>query len=128
MPDGELHTGDLATVDADGYIYVVDRQEDFIKSWGFRIASQDVESTAIQLTELVAVAVVGVPDDAAGERVELVAVKRPNATSPRRTCFAIAVLTWPSTWSRASAFRGSATIERQRQGVEGGGSGALPSP
>ncbi len=80
MPDGELHTGDLATVDADGYIYVVDRKEDFIKSWGFRIASQDVESTAIQLTELVAVTVVGVPDEAAGERVELVAVKRPNAS------------------------------------------------
>lgn len=76
MPDGELHTGDLATVDADGFIYVVDRQEDFIKSWGFRIASQEVESAAMQLTELVAVAVVGVPDGAAGERVELVAVKR----------------------------------------------------
>ncbi len=78
MPDGELRTGDLATVDADGYIYVVDRQEDFIKSWGFRIASQEVESTAIQLTGLVAVAVVGVPDEAAGERLELVAVKRPD--------------------------------------------------
>lgn len=79
MPNGELHTGDLATVDSDGYIYVVDRQEDFIKSWGFRIASQDVESTAIQLTDLVAVAVVGVADEAAGERVELVAVKRPDS-------------------------------------------------
>ena len=78
MPDGELRTGDLATVDIDGYIYVVDRQEDFIKSWGFRIASQDVESVAIQMTDLVAVAVVGVPDDAAGERLELVAVRRPG--------------------------------------------------
>lgn len=80
MPDGELHTGDLATVDDDGYIYIVDRQEDFIKSWGFRIASQDVESSAIQLTDLIAVAVVGVPDEAAGERVELVAVRRPGAS------------------------------------------------
>lgn len=80
MPDGELRTGDLATVDADGYIYIVDRKEDFIKSWGFRIASQDVESTVIQLTELVAVTVVGIPDEAAGERVELVAVKRPDAS------------------------------------------------
>lgn len=79
MPGGELRTGDLATVDQDGFIYVVDRTEDFIKSWGFRIASQDVEATAIQLTELVAVAVVGIPDEAAGERVELVAVKRPDA-------------------------------------------------
>lgn len=80
MPDGELRTGDLATMDADGYIYIVDRQEDFIKSWGFRIASQDVEATVIQLADLVAAAVVGVPDEAAGERVELVAVRRPGAS------------------------------------------------
>ncbi len=80
MPGGELHTGDFATVDDEGYIYVLDRREDFIKSWGFRIASQDVESTAMQLSELVAVAVVGVPDEAAGERVELVAVKQPGTS------------------------------------------------
>lgn len=80
MPGGELHTGDMATVDSEGYIYVVDRREDFIKSWGLRIASQDVEAVASQLTELVAVAVVGVPDDAAGERVEMVAVKREGSS------------------------------------------------
>lgn len=79
MPGGVLHTGDLATVDEDGYIFVVDRQEDFIKSWGYRIASQEVEAAAMQLPDLVAVAVVGVPDDAAGERVEMVAVRRPGA-------------------------------------------------
>lgn len=78
MPEGVLHTGDLAKVDSDGYIYIVDRQEDFIKSWGFRIASQEVESAAIQLEDLISVAVVGVPDEAAGERVEMVAVKRPG--------------------------------------------------
>lgn len=76
MPDGELRTGDLATVDEDGYIYVVDRREDFIKSWGVRISSQEIEAVALQLTDLVQAAVVGVPDDAAGERVEMVAVCR----------------------------------------------------
>ncbi|MDN5763600.1 MAG: AMP-binding protein [Microlunatus sp.] len=80
MPQGELHTGDLATVDSDGYIFIVDRQEDFIKTWGFRVASQDVESAAIHLPDLVAVAAVGVPDDAAGERIELVAVMRSGAS------------------------------------------------
>ncbi|HSN11100.1 MAG TPA: AMP-binding protein [Propionibacteriaceae bacterium] len=76
MPDGILHTGDLATVDDEGYIVIVDRQEDFLKPWGFRVGSQEVESAAIQLTDLVAVAAVGLPDEAAGERVELVAVRK----------------------------------------------------
>lgn len=80
MPDGVLHTGDLATVDEEGYIFVVDRQEDFIKSWGYRIASQEVEAAAMQLADLVAVAVVGVPDEAAGERVEMVAVRGQGAS------------------------------------------------
>ncbi|MDQ7991612.1 MAG: AMP-binding protein [Propionicimonas sp.] len=79
MPDGELRTGDLATVDADGYIYIVDRAEDFIKSWGFRVASQEVEAVAMELPDLISAAAVGVPDDAAGERVELVVVARPGS-------------------------------------------------
>lgn len=76
MPGGQLRTGDLATVDEDGYVYVVDRREDFIKSWGVRISSQEIEAVALQLTDLVSVAVVGVPDEAAGERIEMVAVPR----------------------------------------------------
>jgi len=76
MPGGMLRTGDLAKVDEDGYIYVVDRVEDFIKSWGHRIASQDVESAVLYLPDVVAAAAVGLPDDAAGERVELVVVRR----------------------------------------------------
>jgi acyl-CoA synthetase (AMP-forming)/AMP-acid ligase II len=82
MPDGVLHTGDLARVDEDGYIYVVDRTEDFIKSWGHRVASQDVEAAVMELPDLVSAAVVGIPDPAAGERIELVAVRRPGSTLP----------------------------------------------
>lgn len=80
MPGGELRTGDLATVDDEGYIYVVDRREDFIKSWGVRISSQEIEAAALQLDDLVSVAVVGVPDEEAGERVEMVAVRRDGST------------------------------------------------
>ena len=79
MPGGMLRTGDLAKVDEDGYVYVVDRVEDFIKSWGHRIASQDVESAALYLPDVVAAAAVGVPDETAGERVELVVVRRPGS-------------------------------------------------
>ncbi|GAA1533749.1 acyl-CoA synthetase (AMP-forming)/AMP-acid ligase II [Microbacterium ginsengiterrae] len=79
MPGGVLHTGDLATRDADGYIYVVDRAEDFIKSWGHRIASQDVETAVMELPEVISVAAVGVPDAVAGESVAVAVVMRPDA-------------------------------------------------
>ncbi len=73
---GILRTGDLATVDSDGFLYVVDRKEDFIKSWGYRISSQDVESAALELPDVIAAAAVGMPDADAGERVVLVVTVR----------------------------------------------------
>lgn len=76
MSGGVLRTGDLATVDDDGYIYIVDRLEDFIKSWGHRVASTDVEATAMELPELVGAAAVGIADAVAGERIEMVVVRR----------------------------------------------------
>lgn len=79
MPGGVLRTGDLAMVDADGYIYVVDRAEDFIKSWGHRIASQDVETAVMELAEVISVAAVGVPNQVAGEAVAVAVVKRPDS-------------------------------------------------
>lgn len=80
FPGGDLRTGDLAVVDADGYIFVVDRKDDFIKSWGYRVSSQDIEACALRLGDLVSAAAVGVPDDEAGEAITLVATVRPGST------------------------------------------------
>jgi acyl-CoA synthetase (AMP-forming)/AMP-acid ligase II len=66
---GTLRTGDLATVDADGFIFVVDRKDDFIKSWGYRVSSQEVESCVLELQDVVSAAAVGVPDLEAGESI-----------------------------------------------------------
>jgi acyl-CoA synthetase (AMP-forming)/AMP-acid ligase II len=88
MSGGVLRTGDLATVDDDGFIYVVDRAEDFIKSWGYRIASTDVEAAAMELPGLVAAAAVGVPDERAGERVELAVVLRDGSELTERDVIA----------------------------------------
>lgn len=71
---GLLRTGDLATVDEDGYVYVVDRLADFIKTWGFRVSSQEVEEAALAVPGVVAAAAVGVPDDTAGEAIALFVV------------------------------------------------------
>jgi acyl-coenzyme A synthetase/AMP-(fatty) acid ligase len=77
--DGVLHTGDLATVDADGYIYVVDRKADFIKSYGFRVSSQRVEECIVELPDVVAAAVIGEPDDVRGEAILAFVVQRTGA-------------------------------------------------
>jgi len=74
-----LRTGDLAVVDDDGYIFIVDRRDDFIKSWGHRISSQEVEAAALRMEQLVSAAVIGVPDDEAGEAVTLFVTARPDA-------------------------------------------------
>lgn len=78
--DGTLRTGDLAVVDEDGFLYVVDRLDDFIKTWGHRVSSQEIEAVVLELTDLVSAAAVGVPDDEAGEAVVLMAALRPGAT------------------------------------------------
>jgi acyl-CoA synthetase (AMP-forming)/AMP-acid ligase II len=74
-----LRTGDVATVDEDGFVYIVDRADDFIKSWGHRISSQEVEACALRLEDLISAAAVGVPDDEAGEAVALFVTLRAGA-------------------------------------------------
>ena len=74
--DGALRTGDLATVDEDGFIYVVDRQSDFIKSYGYRVSSQQVEACVLELQDIVAAAAIGEPDMVRGEAIKVFAVLR----------------------------------------------------
>lgn len=78
--DGVLYTGDLATVDADGFVHIVDRRKDIIVSGGMNIGSVEVESTIGQHPGVAAVAVIGVPHDTWGEAVHAVVVRRPGAT------------------------------------------------
>jgi acyl-CoA synthetase (AMP-forming)/AMP-acid ligase II len=68
--NGRLHTGDLARVDADGFIFIVDRERDMIKSGGHRIGAKEVEDVIAELPGVVEVAVVGAPHDILGEAVK----------------------------------------------------------
>jgi long-chain acyl-CoA synthetase len=81
LRNGWLHTGDGGYMDADGYVYVVDRMKDMIISGGENIYSAEVEQALYQHPAVAECAVIGVPDPHWGERVH--AVVRPKAgTSP----------------------------------------------
>lgn len=77
--NGSLYTGDLATIDEDGYIYIVDRKSDFIKSYGHRISSYEIESCLLQIPEVVSAAVVGLPDEQAGEQIAAFLARKSGA-------------------------------------------------
>lgn len=67
--DGGLRTGDLGHADEDGFLYLVDRKADFIKSWGVRVSSREVEDAVVAVPGVTAAAVVGRPDEQAGEAI-----------------------------------------------------------
>jgi acyl-coenzyme A synthetase/AMP-(fatty) acid ligase len=64
---GKLYTGDLATVDKDGFIYVTGRLSDFIKPRGHRISCKEIEEVLVEMPEVAEVAVVGIPSLELGE-------------------------------------------------------------
>jgi len=79
MRDGYYLTGDLATVDAQGYVFIVDRKKEMIISGGFNVYPSEVEQVIYGFLEVFEVAVVGVPDAQWGEAVRAVVVLKPGA-------------------------------------------------
>lgn len=71
---GWFHSGDLATIDDEGYITVVDRKKDMIKTGGENVASREVEETIYRLPEVSEVAVIGLSDPVWVEAVTAVIV------------------------------------------------------
>ena len=76
--DGWLHTGDLATVDEDGFIYIKDRKKDMIISGGENIYPVEVEQVLYKHERVLEAAVIGVPDDKWGESVLATIVVQPG--------------------------------------------------
>ncbi len=76
---GWFHSGDLATVDDEGYISVVDRKKDMIKTGGENVASREVEEALYRLPGVSEVAVIGVPHPRWIEAVTAVVVCKPGA-------------------------------------------------
>jgi acyl-CoA synthetase (AMP-forming)/AMP-acid ligase II len=79
--DGWLHTGDLGYLDAGGYLYVVDRLKELIKYKGFQVPPAELEAVLLRHPDVADTAVIGVPDDEAGEIPAGYVVLRPGAAS-----------------------------------------------
>jgi long-chain acyl-CoA synthetase len=77
--NGWLHTGDLARVDDDGFVQIVDRLKDMINRGGENVYCVEVENALVEHPAVFEAAVVGVPDAMMGEKVGAVVVVRPGA-------------------------------------------------
>jgi long-chain acyl-CoA synthetase len=77
--DGWLHTGDMAKMDAQGFVYIVDRKKDMILVSGFNVYPNEIEDVVASMPGVLEVAAVGVPDERSGEVVKLFVVRKDPA-------------------------------------------------
>ncbi|MER6163827.1 class I adenylate-forming enzyme family protein [Streptomyces violaceorubidus] len=81
FPGGELRTGDIGFMDAQGWLYVVDRKKDMINASGFKVWPREVEDVLYTHPAVREAAVVGVPDGYRGETVKAYISLRPGAAT-----------------------------------------------
>ncbi|MGW5734224.1 MULTISPECIES: class I adenylate-forming enzyme family protein [Streptomyces] len=79
FPGGELLTGDIGFMDAQGWLYVVDRKKDMINASGFKVWPREVEDVLYSHAAVREAAVIGVPDSYRGETVRAFVSLRPRA-------------------------------------------------
>ena len=79
-PDGWLHTGDLATMDEDGAVFIVDRKKDMINTGGFKVFPAEIERVIAAHPSVAMVAVGGLSDELKGEIAKAYVVLKPGAT------------------------------------------------
>lgn len=79
LVDGWLHTGDLAKVDEEGFIFLVDRKKDMIITGGFNVYPTEVEAVLYQHDDIFEACVVGIPHEIWGESVKAVVTLKPGA-------------------------------------------------
>ena len=88
LVEGYLHTGDLATVDEEGYIYIADRKKDIIISGGKTIYSPEVEEVIYSHPAVLEAAVIGVPHHEMGELVRAVVVLKARSQATEKEIIA----------------------------------------
>ncbi|MEG3128102.1 long-chain-fatty-acid--CoA ligase FadD [Pantoea cypripedii] len=76
LKNGWLHTGDIVTVDSEGFIRIVDRKKDMILVSGFNVYPNEIEDVLMQHAKVREAAAIGVPSDLSGEAVKVCIVKK----------------------------------------------------
>lgn len=79
ITDGWLHTGDVARIDADGFIFIVDRKKDMVLRGGENVYCAEVEAGIYRHAAVAECCVFGVPDERLGEEVAVAVVAKPGA-------------------------------------------------
>ncbi|MDB5972308.1 MAG: AMP-dependent synthetase and ligase [Hydrocarboniphaga sp.] len=79
LRDGWLHSGDAGYLDADGFLFLVDRIKDMIISGGENVYSCEVENALLRHREVATCAVIGIPHERWGEAVHAIVVRQPDA-------------------------------------------------
>jgi long-chain acyl-CoA synthetase len=82
-PDGWLHTGDIATMDEDGYTTIVDRKKDMILTGGFNVYPAEIERVLCMHPAVALAAVGGLPDEAKGELAKAYVILKSGAEVSR---------------------------------------------
>lgn len=75
-PDGALRTGDIGRMDAQGFVYLMDRKKDMIKVSGFNVYPNEIEEVLSRHPGILEAAAIGVPDDHSGEALKVFVVRK----------------------------------------------------
>ena len=81
IKDGWFHSGDVATRDADGFYFIVDRKKDMIIRGGYNVYPREIEEVLYAHPAIGEAAVIGVPDPKHGEEVKAVVALKPGKTA-----------------------------------------------
>ena len=81
LKDGWIYTGDIATMDEDGYFYIVDRKKDMIISGGFNVYPRDIDEVYYDHPKVQEACSIGIPDPKRGENVKLFIVLKEGETA-----------------------------------------------
>lgn len=81
LKDGWLYTGDIATMDEDGYFFIVDRKKDMIISGGYNIYPRDIDETLYQHPKVLEACAIGVPHPTRGEQIKVFVTLKEGETA-----------------------------------------------